>query len=109
MPRAAVLLLTLASCTPSSRSVEHALLDRGLDSIRVLGWAPSCAPRAGAYFEARDPTKGAVTGVVCCSRAKYDCDVGFTVPVGPRGPAAAAAPAPTPPRNRGWRRERPGP
>ena len=97
----AVLLLALAVCTPGSRSIEHALLDRGLDSIQVLGWAPSCAPRMGAYFEARDPIKGPVTGVVCCARGEYDCDVGLAVVIGP--------PAEPRNRNRGWRRSRPGP
>ena len=100
--RAAVLLLTLAACVPSDRSVEHALLDRGYDSIVVLGWAPSCAPRTGAYFEARDPIAGPVTGVVCCARGEYACDVGLTVQVGPP-PASPGA------GNRGWRRFRPGP
>ena len=93
MPRAAVLLLTLASCTPSSRSVEHALLDRGLDSIRVLGWAPSCAPERGAYFEARDPVVGRpITGIVCCARGSWSCRVGLAVPVDPSSRGIADRP-----------------
>mgnify|MGYP003404993296 FL=1 len=72
-------LLLLLACTPSQRSVEHALLDRGLDSVRVLGWAPSCAPGRGAYFEARAPVSGeTVTGAVCCDRR--GCEVEFTSP-----------------------------
>mgnify|MGYP003498823698 len=79
-----ILLLLLVACIPGRRSVEHTLLDRGLDSIVVLGWAPSCSPRRGAYFEARDPITGeAVTGVVCCARGDFACDVAFTAPAGP--------------------------
>jgi hypothetical protein len=72
-------LLLLFACTPSDRTVAHALLDEGLDSVVVLGWAPSCAPARGAYFEARAPVRGeTVTGVVCCDRRR--CDVVFTSP-----------------------------
>lgn len=80
----AAFLAILTACTPTTRSVEHVLLDRGLDSVVVLGWAPSCSPRRGAYFEARDPiTSETVTGVVCCARGEFACDVAFTAPAGP--------------------------
>ena len=71
----AFVLLT-AACSPSGRSVQHALLDLGYSEIKVLGWAPGCAPRSGAYFEARIPVSAnVVTGVVCCARGEYACDV----------------------------------
>lgn len=74
--RAAILFLL--ACTPSDRTVAHALLDEGLDSVIVLGWAPSCAPARGAYFEARRPGGETVTGMVCCDRG--GCEVVFTSP-----------------------------
>lgn len=75
--RSAVLLLALAAaCTPTSRSVEHALFDLGLDSVRVLGWAPLCSPGLGSHFAAREPVSGeVVTGRVCCARLEYACSV----------------------------------
>lgn len=72
--RAAV-LLAFTACVPSTRSVQHALLDEGYDEIHVLGWAPSCAPDRGALFEATGPAGEVVTGEVCCSRTEYDCRV----------------------------------
>lgn len=70
------LILAIIACVPSDRSVEHALLDRGYDSIRVRGWAPACAPRRGAVFEARSPVSGeAVTGRVCCAVDRFECEV----------------------------------
>lgn len=81
--RAAVLLLAFAACVPSPRSVQHALLDVGLDSVQVLGWAPSCSPARGAYFEARAAGGEVVTGVICCARDRYDCVVEVTPPAAP--------------------------
>lgn len=84
--RAALLAMTLAACVPSERSVQHVLLDHGLDDAEVVGWAPTCTPRRGARFKARRPTGEAVTGMVCCARDHYACEVAFT------SPAPAGAP-----------------
>lgn len=81
--RAAAVLFTLAACVPGTRSVQHALLDEGYDDAVVLGWAPSCAPDRGAYFEARDARGEVVTGVVCCARTEYRCVVEVTGPAPP--------------------------
>lgn len=78
--RAALLAMTLAACVPSERSVQHVLLDHGLDDAEVVGWAPTCTPRRGARFKARRPTGEAVTGMVCCARDHYACEVAFTSP-----------------------------
>jgi hypothetical protein len=75
---AAIIFALIAACVPSTRSIQHALLDEGYDEIHVLGWAPSCAPDRGAYFEATTASGGVVTGTVCCARIEYRCTVSVT-------------------------------
>lgn len=68
--------LLLLSCAPSDREVQHALLDRGYDTLKLLGPAPECLPRRGSRWEARHPVfKRMDTGVVCCSVDHYECEV----------------------------------
>lgn len=64
---AAPIVSCLPSCTAPDRSVQHALLDEGYDSIALVGPAPECLPVKGTRWNARAAGGRWDTGVVCCS------------------------------------------
>jgi len=68
-------ILILAACAPNDRAVQHVLLDRGYDSITLVGPAPECLPERGARWSARRFGNRWDTGVVCCALAAYECEV----------------------------------